>query len=119
MDTAQSASVRRTAASRIAERAQLTRATEDLDRDLACASQAPGATPMRTTSRKRHRTLFSRYFPLTLADADRLGRLYESAPDSPHTTRHRTLGFCRGRGEPIDAAARAPTGIHPASAAWE
>ena len=69
-DTAQWRQYAERAASRDpAEWAELTRATEDLDRDLACAFRKgtlPG-DPDANDLVERHRTLFSRYFPLTLS----------------------------------------------------
>ncbi len=120
-DTAQWRQYAERAASRDpVEWAELTRATEDLDRDLACAFRKgtlPG-DPDANDLVERHRTLFSRYFPLTRQMQVCLGRLYESDPGFAAHYEASHPGLSSWLRRAIDAAARAH-GIDPASAAWE
>lgn len=120
-DTVQWRQYAERAASRTAEEwAELTRATEDLDGDLARAARdhaVPGDARANALV-ERHRALFGRWFPLTRQMQVCLGRMYEADP--AFTTHYDTLhpGLTAWLREAIDASARLH-GIDPDTAAWE
>lgn len=120
-DTAQWRQYAERAASRApADWAELTRATEELDRDLACAVRE-GTLPGDSRANdlvERHRTLFSRYFPLTRQMQVCLGRLYESDPEFAAHYEALHPGLATWLREAIDANARLH-GIDPGLASWE